>query len=116
MKQPAGAANGNAKQHFVGSEKHLVSYCDADGVSHLEDSLNTVLKVSFKKKALMLNRAGLDQEFGVKLCKPPMVSNLHGKARFTICDQPDHPDHATAFSPAHKIPDNYRQRMSQHFC
>ena len=115
VKHAAGGTDG-AKQHFVGSDKDMVSYCDVAGVTHKEDSLNTVLKVQFRKKAVLLNRAGMDQEFGVKLCKPPMASTLHGRARFTLCDQSDPPDHANAASSAHRIPDDYRQRMSQHFC
>ena len=85
MKQAAGGTDG-AKQHFIGSDKDMVSYCDAAGVTHKEDSLNTVLKVQFRKKAVLLNRAGMDQEFGVKLCKPPMVSIHSASLRwFLLC-------------------------------
>jgi hypothetical protein len=98
-----------------GSDSNMVAYKDLNGVTQSDDSLNVMLHVTFRaheKKAL---RAALDQEFGVHLCKPPLFSNLFGKSRFTLCDNPAHPDHATANSVAHRYPRDARQRLERHF-
>jgi hypothetical protein len=114
------ASNPTQQQHqqqqpVIGSDMHLVSYCDAAGVSHTDDALNVMMWVKFKtvtKKAL---RADLVKEFGAHVCFPPLCSSLLGRTRFTLCDNPSDPGHASASSPAHRYPHDYRKRMNRIF-
>jgi hypothetical protein len=113
VKQPVNPPPAIART--LGSEAHMVVYCDAAGNTQQDDSKNVMIKVLFNTPK-QAKRADLDKEFGPALCKPPMFSMLFGKSRFSFCDNASHPDHATSSSPAHQYPKNYRQRLQQHFC
>ena len=101
-------------RYAVGSESHRVSYCDQNGVTHGDDSLDLYLKVD-RRYAL---RSDLVAEFGPEdeWCFPPMASNMFGKGRFILCNNKAHdPKHATATSSAHQYPPDYRSRFRRHF-
>ena len=110
-----GASASQGTPPVFGSDSSMVAYKDLNGVTQSDDSLNVMIHVTFRAHERKALRAALDQEFGVQLCKPPLFSNLFGKARFTLCDNPAHPDHATANSVAHRYPRDARQRLERHF-
>jgi len=110
-----GASVSQGTPPVFGSDSSMVAYKDLNGVTQSDDSRNVMIHVTFRTQERKALRAALDHEFGVQLCKPPLFSQLHGRARFTLCDNPTHPDHATQNSVAHRYPRDAYLRLERHF-